>query len=245
MDTIFNDMSTTSDGQTPLDPNQFADSNSGNPGAIRMPNRSDLSDRRQHVEPTREYRDFEFHLVNGLGARMGSSGFEGSGLGAHRSTISTPDGEREVVVKIYQNTSEFRDMLNMELESARVASNTGYGPIVYGEIALVEPDLIGFAMGIAEGGFPDFADLGTFTPAERQRYREEAERSASNISFLTIEDLNDFSNRLLRSGYYYEGEIQGFVDSQGHYNPIDFQALRPLSNEANERREQIQVHEKY
>lgn len=244
MDTIFNDMSTTYDGQTPLDPNQFVDSNIGNPGAIRMPNRSDLSDRRQHVEPTREYRDFECNLVNGLGARMGSSGFEGSGLGANRSTISTPDGEREVVVKIYQNTSEFRDMLNMELESARVASNTGYGPIVYGEIALVEPDLIGFAMGIAEGGFPDFADLDTFTPDERQRYREEAERSASNISFLTIDDLNDFSNRLLRSGYYYEGEIQGFVDSQSHYNPIDFQALRPLSNEANERREQIQVHER-
>ncbi|MBK8724447.1 MAG: hypothetical protein IPL95_20035 [Saprospiraceae bacterium] len=175
---------------------------------------------------------------------MGSSGFEGSGLELWINNFFTPDGEREVVVKIYQNTGEFGDMLNMELESARVVSNTGYGPVVYGEIALVEPDLIGFAMGIAEGGFPDFSDLDTFTPADRQRYREEAERSASNISFLTIEDLNDFSNRLLQSGYYYAGEIQGFVDSQGHYNPIDFQALRPLSNEANERREQIQVHER-
>ncbi len=133
----------------PSDPNSQPDPNLAYTleGNERPP--TDLSGRRATVEPIREYRDFQCELVNGLGTRMGSAGFEGSGAGAFRTQILTPSGERQAVVKLYEDTSDYREMLNRELEAARVASRTGYGPVVYGEIRDIRTGYIGFAMGIA------------------------------------------------------------------------------------------------
>jgi hypothetical protein len=44
----------------------------------------------------------------------------------------------------------------------------------------------------------------------------------------TAQDVEAFGNSMLQQGKYYNGEVQGLVDSNGRWKAIDFQAVRNL-----------------
>ena len=55
--------------------------------------------------------------------------------------------------------------------------------------------------------------------------------------------MKQFGEELLRQGYYYDGEIQGLFDFNGRYRPIDFEKVRPLSEDLRIRAEQMRNHQ--
>ncbi len=132
-----------------------------------------------------------------------------------------------------------------ELNGARAAAHTGYGSVVYGEIPISDPrhqNMIGFAMEVASGGFVE-AHIENMTPQQEAAANNEADLNSSYVTQRTIDDLNDFANALLAQNYYYAGEVQGFVDRNGNYNPIDLQGISPLSSDSSTRAEQVIEHQ--
>jgi hypothetical protein len=71
-----------------------------------------------------------------------------------------------------------------------------------------------------------------------------AERLAqARIADGTLEGVKRFGEELLRQGYYYDGELQGLIDFEGRYRPIDFEKVRPLSRDPQIRAEQMRNHQ--
>ena len=90
---------------------------------------------------------------------------------------------------------------------------------------------------------------GDFAEAQpRGRDLTESERIAerlaqARITDRTLENVKQFGKELLRQGYYYDGEIQGLIDFNGRYRPIDFEKVRPLSEDLRIRAEQMRNHQ--
>lgn len=149
--------------------------------------------------------------------RLSSGGHEGStffppgapeggipGTGVFEGRL-IESGER-VAVKVVPETmpsgKSFVPEFLQEMEGAEAASRIG-GPRFYGEVPL-GGGRRGFVMEYVEGGFPEVAGWN------------------AQVSERTVTQLKSFRDRLWESGYYYDGELQGFVTPGGGWRPIDF-----------------------
>lgn len=162
--------------------------------------------------------------------RLSSTGFAGSGQGANVGVYKTsiPGVSQPVIVKTFRPGQASR--MEAELAAAIAAERTGVGPKVYGKIVYDSPTggkRIGFAMDEVKGGFADAfagaADAGWTT------HRLEMLRNAENITPGTLQDLEKFRQGMLDQGFYYKGDLQGFVDSKGNWRAIDVQGASPIS----------------
>lgn len=146
------------------------------------------------------------------------STIQGKGNGVYAKQI--PEfGPEPVTVKIYPENMDAK--FQQDLAGAQVAEKTGYGPKVYGEVD-AGPGKRAYAMEKLEGGLPDSASGAK--PAEVT----EAGHWASKISDQTLADLNGYRDSLWKQGYYYKGEVQGFVNEGGRWRPMDFQAIEKI-----------------
>lgn len=162
--------------------------------------------------------------------RLSSAGAAGSGQGAnvgvYRTTISGVS--HPVVVKTFRPGQAGR--MEKELAAAIAAERTGVGTKIYGKVVYDSPlggKRIGFAMDEVKGGFAD-AFMG---PADAgwTANRLEMLRNAENVTPGTLEDLDKFRQGMFDQGFYYKGDLQGFVDSNGSWRAIDVQGASPIS----------------
>jgi hypothetical protein len=109
-----------------------------------------------------------------------------------------------------------------DLAGAKAAAASG-GPKCYGETPAGSGKRA-FAMEKVETGFTTIAPTGKETAAELIAIEKEAKFFASKVTPQTVNGMDAYSARLLKNGHYYDGEVQGIVDAQGRWRPIDFQA---------------------
>jgi hypothetical protein len=163
---------------------------------------------------------------------MASAGWKGSvagaggGQGVFRGRVATAAGEHDAALKLFLPSRQA--YVTNEIEGARAAEATGYGPKVYGAVevpadpATGAPRRIGFAMSVQEGGM--FDPQSPNDPANVAEARANADR----INDRTLADLDDYAKKLLAGGHYYVGDLQGFIGPHGEYLPIDFGTIKPL-----------------
>jgi hypothetical protein len=136
--------------------------------------------------------------------------------------------------------------MESEMAAAIAAQNTGIGPKVHGKISYKSapdaPDRIGFAMDEVKGGFADEA-ASAADAAVKAANKAEMLKNAENIKPVTFEDLNSFREGMFKQGFYYDGELQGFVDAAGRWKPIDMQGASPVTK-ATTIEEARKVHDK-
>jgi hypothetical protein len=149
-----------------------------------------------------------------LAGRKGFGVFEGR----------LPWVQKPVAIKVYPESMAAK--FEQDLAGARVAARSG-GPKCYGEVP-AGPGKRAFAMEKVEGGFTNTAPTGKETAAELLAAEKEANLLASKVSQRTVGDLDAYKARLLKNGHYYDGEVQGLVDAQGRWRPIDFQPIKRL-----------------
>ena len=91
-----------------------------------------------------------------------------------------------------------------------------------------------------EGDFPEAQPRRDrpLTPSEAIAERLAQER----ITDRTVDDVVQFGRELLEQGYHYDGEVQGYIDFNGRYRPIDFEKVQPLSTNSTERVKQTKNH---
>jgi hypothetical protein len=184
-----------------------------------------------------------------LGAQLSSGGDAGklahSGpgkLGVFEATL--PD-VGEVAVKIYpdqggRGDANQRARFARDMAALEAASRTSLGPKFYGEVN-VGPRRRGFAMERIQGDFPEAIPRTERELTDSERIGERLARA--RITDKTLNNLQQFGDELLRQGYYYDGEIQGLIDFDGRYRPIDFEKVRPLSEDPKIRAEQLRTHQ--
>ena len=112
-----------------------------------------------------------------------------------------------------------------EVENAKAAAATGYGPQFHGVVPVGDGKL-GFAMEKIEGGFTD-------TPAglkgeELAKAEKEAEHYRSKVTPQTAADVQGFGEAILKQGKYVVGDLQGLVTEDGRWRPIDFSGFGDL-----------------
>jgi hypothetical protein len=78
------------------------------------------------------------------------------------------------------------------------------------------------------GGFAENMSTAAKGSAEWLAAEAEAKAAASKVTMSTVEDVERYSQRLLKGGHYYDGEVQGLIDKAGRWRPIDFQPVRQL-----------------
>ncbi|HET6874709.1 MAG TPA: hypothetical protein VFH70_08025 [Acidimicrobiales bacterium] len=168
--------------------------------------------------------------------RLGSAGNFGSIAGGRSAAgvypIRLPDGT-EAVAKLYPSGYD-RARIDLEMRNAQAAASTGHAGRVYG-IAEGTADgehLSGFAMDRAEGGFidsdeePNPGDTLTNDQMEAAHWR-------SAVNDETPDRLMQYGRELALRGFgYWDGELQFFVDGQGHIRPMDFQGISRLDEPA-------------
>ena len=81
------------------------------------------------------------------------------------------------------------------------------------------------------GGFADAA-AASDDVAKAAANKAEMLKNAENIKPVTFEDLNKFREEMFNQGFFYDGELQGFVDASGRWRPIDMQGASPVSKAA-------------
>jgi len=178
--------------------------------------------------------------------KLSSAGFKGSGegvgVGVYKTTI--PGVPHPVVVKMYPSGQAAK--MESELAAAIAAEKSGFGPKVHGKVnykpAPDAPDRVGFAMDEVKGGFADEAAAHA-DAAVQAANKAEMLKNAENIKPVTFEDLNGFREGMFKEGFYYDGELQGFVDDAGRWKPVDVQGASPLSK-ASSIEEARKVHDK-
>jgi hypothetical protein len=184
-----------------------------------------------------------------LGEQLSSGGDAGKlafskpgKFGVFEATL--PDGQK-VAVKIYPDQggsgdADQRARFARDMAALEAASRTSSGPGFFGEVN-VGPRRRGFAMERIVG---DFAEAQPRTDRELTDSERIAERLAqARIADGTLEGVKRFGEELLRQGYYYDGELQGLIDFEGRYRPIDFEKVRPLSRDPQIRAEQMRNHQ--
>ncbi len=139
-----------------------------------------------------------------------------------------PGVKEPVVVKVYP---EGHPVYERDLRGAEAAGKTGVGPKFYGEVD-VGPGKKAFAMEKVPGGFPDTPPLGEALPEQAAAATKQAAQARAKVGPQTIRDVQDFGERYLKQGRYYFGELQGLIDENGRWRPIDFQGTKALPPEA-------------
>lgn len=196
------------------------------------------------------------HMVDSLDpyndTPMESSGNSGSigdmtGGGVFSKRIRLADGRVILAaIKVYPPTNRGSSTLGQfesDLRGAYAAQTTEMGIEIYGPVH-VEGflDHHAYAMEIAEGGFVNNESLQASDSPSYQAAESEAASNAQNVNDYTFETLDLYSHALLRNGYYYEGECQGFVGADGRFIPIDFSGISVLPQTSTERENAIQAH---
>jgi hypothetical protein len=160
--------------------------------------------------------------------QLSASGFKGTlagreGFGVFEGMI--PGVRRPVAIKVYpENMAE---QFGHDLAGAEAASRTGVGPKCYGEIP-AGPGKRAFAMEKIEGGFVENMSTAPVGSPEYLAAQKQAQLVSKSVTQQTVNDIETFSQKLLKGGHYYDGEVQGLIDSSGRWRPIDFQPVRPL-----------------
>ena len=155
-----------------------------------------------------------------------------------------PDG-RTVAVKAYpdeggRGDANQRERFARDLAGAEAASRAHQGPRFYGEVDVGRRRL-GYAIERVEG---DFAETATRTERVLTDSERVAEQLAqAQITDRTLRDVEQFGKELLDQGYYYNGDLQGLIDFNGRYRPIDFEQVRRLSRDPQIGAEQTRNHQ--
>jgi hypothetical protein len=174
--------------------------------------------------PTTPQIDFGKRISSG-----GQSGVTAQTPGCGVFEGSYPGARTPVVIKMYPASEADLVYMHREMEAARAAEATGRGPRVYGEVRGMyngNQPRVGFAMEKVEGNMTiefDEEELGHLTPAERAKALSELQAGQRAVTRQTVQDVRDFGDRLWSQGYYCQGDLQGLVDAQGRWRPIDFQ----------------------
>jgi hypothetical protein len=180
-------------------------------------------------KPTTPQIDFAKKMSSG-----GQAGATAQKAGCGVFEGSWPGVEKPVVIKMYEDTPFNYSLMQQEMEAARAAEATGHGPKVYGEVRGAyngKESRVGFAMEKAEGHFThgEVDDFENITdPVKKARAIAEVQAGQRAVTRQTIKDVRDFGDRLWSQGYYVQGDLQGLVDSQGRWRPIDFQTYRKV-----------------
>ena len=155
------------------------------------------------------------------------------GLGVFEGVL---DG-RPVLVKVMRRQERFRKKLMTEMEGARAAELTGYGPAVHGMVDVGTNPIpgYGFAMDRQPGGF---TDAGSDTASDRT----EAAAVRASVTPATIEQLRDYGEKLIAQGYVNSGELQFVVDKSGGLRPIDFAGIHRLSTDPEAKKDMLESH---
>ncbi len=177
---------------------------------------------------------------------LSSAGFKGSlaekgaGFGVYDGFI--PGVQEKVVIKVYPDTDEFKEVFGRELRGAQAAGQTGIGPKCFGEVQ-VGPGKKAFAMEKVSGSMPEVTAIDELeeavakakTPDEAAKAQsaldkatKEAAQVANTINQVTVQDVRAYGERVLRQNTYVHGDLQGLVDGGGRWRPIDFQGHMPL-----------------
>ncbi len=165
--------------------------------------------------------------------RLTSAGFSGSGQGAGVGVFKTtiPGVSHPVVVKMFPKGLESK--MEEELAAALAAEKTGFGPKVHGKVtgkATAEaPERVGFAMDEVQGGFAD-SFAASDDAAKAAANQADMMKNAANITPQTFTDLHAFRDAIFEQGFYFRGELQGFVDASGRWKPIDMAGAEPLTS---------------
>ncbi|GEM_PF-5070358 len=153
----------------------------------------------------------------------------GANVGVFRANVAGVG--HPVVIKVYRTGQ--RAQMEAELAAVHAAEKTGFGPHVYGVVDAGE-GRVGFAMDEVSGGFADMPGIGPGKPGA-EAAQAEIMRNARNITPQTYSDVANFRDKLWREGFSYQGsDLQGFVDAQGRWRPIDLQAAKPVPAGADE-----------
>jgi hypothetical protein len=179
------------------------------------------------------------------GKQLSASGWEGSisslpGGGVFETTI--PGVKEPVAVKVYPDDgfsasgqpNWYRAKFMADMAGAEAAAQTPQGPKFYGQVD-VGPGRLGFAMEKVPGGMIDAATADPAAVAE-------AAKAASSVNQQTLTDFDAYSQALLDRGFYARGEVQGLVDSNGRWRPIDFQSIETLPTDPGPRANAIADH---
>jgi hypothetical protein len=135
-----------------------------------------------------------------------------------------PGVKKPVAIKVFPK--HLKDNFDEVVASTKAAEASG-GPKFYGVVSTGD-ERHAFAMEKIKGSFTMPAPRETATRAERKAIEREAEFFASKVTHKTVRDLEIYSARLLNEGRYIMGEVQGFVNAQGRWRPIDIGGIRWL-----------------
>jgi hypothetical protein len=164
--------------------------------------------------------------------KLASGGEAGSlaekeGAGVFEGTW--PGEGKPVVFKIYPDQDWARVVMDRELSAARAAQATGRGPRVLGEVKT--PGKIGFGMEKVEGNFAYIRDedyLAKLSAADRAKALKDIENAGRAVTEQTARDVQQFGDRMWIEGKYCDGDLQGLVDKNGRWRPIDFQTYNDV-----------------
>ncbi len=158
-------------------------------------------------------------------ATSGNAGSLGShpGFGVFEGTIAGVP--HPVAIKVYPAGK--KDVFARDMEGAEAAGRTGQAARFYGQVD-VGPGKLAFAMEKIAGGFPFNESMERPGTPGHKAAGAEAKFYASKMTQQTIQDVVEYSRRLLNEGYYYFGEVQGMVDAQGRWKAMDFQGIKKL-----------------
>jgi len=151
---------------------------------------------------------------------LGSSGSVGLGVRPYRLA----NGDEGVVKLYYSNQAR---IMESEVASMKAAEKTGFGPKVLGVTTYTTAGgdtHIGIVMEKVPGGFADTITSQT----DIAKHKAELLQNAKHINHHTFRDLIAYRNQIFEQGYFYRGDLQGFVALDGHWRPIDLQSAVPI-----------------
>ena len=153
-------------------------------------------------------------------------------LGAFDAKVHMADGSvKDVVVKVV-DSAKHQDVFLREINGAYGASKTGMAEY-FGIVQVTRPNgtidgsVLAFAMGKVQGGFVEnFAS--NKSPGYGKAHSETLAAKKA-VSETTVNDIAQFGKRLIDNDYFAKGDLQGLVDANGNWRPIDFSCIRPLT----------------
>ena len=147
------------------------------------------------------------------------------GIGVFRTHI--PGVSKEVLVTVM--SIDDKGKFDGQLAAAIAAEKTGIGPKVLGKVEMGEKKLA-FATEIVEGGYADAYNNKLDDPYDKNWAKQDMMKNASNITKTTFMDLDTFRNSIFESGFYYVGPVDGFVQPDGHWKPVNFSNAAPFTD---------------
>jgi hypothetical protein len=161
---------------------------------------------------------------------IGHSAFKGStashkGYGVFEARIRTASGrELDAVVKILPPHIVDEAFFASEVEGAKAAAATGYGPEFYGVVPMGKD--YAFAMEKFKGGLTEnYAQPGS---PEFGKAEAETQAAIDALSPKTADDVRKYGEALWNLGYRVSGDFQGMIMADGSWRPIDFSCVSKL-----------------